>query len=62
MEYICSVDGNIKKKGVLKMVSLKAFVDDLREERRERNERLAKAFTLVLSVLFLALSIWSVTL
>jgi hypothetical protein len=44
------------------MVSLKAFVDDLREERRERNERLAKAFTLIISALFLALSIWSVTL
>ena len=48
-------------KGVL-MVSLKTFVEDLREERREKNERLTKAFTLFLSVLFLALSILSTTL
>lgn len=44
------------------MVSLKAFVEDIREERRERNERLTKAFTLIISVIFLALSIWSTTL
>lgn len=44
------------------MVSLKAFVEDIREERRERNIRLTKAFTLAISVLFLALSIWSTTL
>ncbi len=44
------------------MVSLKNFVEDLREERRERNIRLTKAVTLFLSVLFLALSIWSTTL
>lgn len=43
------------------MVSLKAFVEDLREERREKNERLTKAFTFILSALFLALSIWSIT-
>jgi hypothetical protein len=49
-------------KGEIKMVSLKNFVEDLREERRERNERLTKAFTLILSGLFLALSIWSTTL
>lgn len=46
------------KKGELKMVSLKTFVEDLRKERRERNERLARAFSLGLSVLFLVLSIW----
>ncbi len=44
------------------MVSLKTFVEDLREERREKNERLANAFTFILSALFLALSIWSITL
>ncbi len=44
------------------MVSLKTFVEDIREERRERNERLLRAFTLVVSVLFLALSVWSTTL
>ncbi|HMT10842.1 MAG TPA: hypothetical protein PKA39_04385 [Ignavibacteria bacterium] len=44
------------------MVSLKNFVEDLREERRERNERKLMAFTLTLSVLFLALSIWATTL
>jgi hypothetical protein len=46
------------KKGALKMVSLKTFVEDLRKERRERNQRLVRAFSLALSVLFLALSIW----
>jgi hypothetical protein len=44
------------------MMSLKTFVEDLREEKREKNERLTKAFTFVLSILFLALSIWSTTL
>lgn len=44
------------------MVSLKNFVEDLREERRERNERKLMAFTLTLSVLFLVFSIWATTL
>lgn len=44
------------------MVSLKTFVEDIRFERRERNDRLMRTFTLVISVLFLALSIWSATL
>ncbi len=44
------------------MVSLKNFVEDLREERREKNERMMKAFTFTLSMLFLALSIWVTTL
>lgn len=53
--------GNDRKEK-FKMVSLKTFVEDMREERREKNERLLKTFTLILSVLFLALSIWSTTL
>lgn len=40
------------------MVSLKNFVEDLREERREEKERGLMAFTLLLSVFFIALSIW----
>lgn len=40
------------------MVSLKNFVEDLREERREQNQRGLIAITLTLSVFFLALSIW----
>jgi hypothetical protein len=44
------------------MVSLKHFVEDLREEKRERNVRHTKAITFFLAVLFLALSIWSTTL
>ena len=36
------------------MVSLKNFVEDLREERREEKERGLMAFTLILSVFFLA--------
>jgi len=40
------------------MISLKTFVEDLRKERREQNERRLTAFSLVLSVLFLAISIW----
>jgi hypothetical protein len=44
------------------MVSLRNFVEDLKEERREKNIRLTKAITLLLSVLFLALSIWSAAL
>ena len=40
------------------MVSLKNFVEDLREERREDKERGLIAFTLSLSVFFLILSIW----
>lgn len=44
------------------MLSLKNFVEDLRIERREKDERMMKAFTLTLSVLFLALSIWVTTL
>lgn len=41
------------------MVSLKNFVEDLRQERRERNERRLMAFTLTLSVFFLAFSLWA---
>ena len=41
------------------MVSLKNFVEDLREERRERSERGLMALTLTLSVFFLVLSIWA---
>jgi hypothetical protein len=41
------------------MVSLKSFVEDLREERREKSERQMRVFTLMLSVLFLVLSIWA---
>ncbi len=41
------------------MVSLKSFVEDLREERREKNERQMRVFTLMLSLLFLVLSIWA---
>jgi hypothetical protein len=41
------------------MVSLKNFVEDLREERREEKERGLMAFTLLLSAFFLALSIWA---
>lgn len=44
------------------MVSLKNFVEDLRIERREKEERMMKALTLSLSALFLALSIWVTTL
>ena len=40
------------------MVSLKNFVEDLREERREDKERGLIAVTLTLSVFFLILSIW----
>ena len=40
------------------MVSLKNFVEDLREERREDKERGLIAVTLSLSVFFLILSIW----
>ena len=44
------------------MVSLKSFIEDVREERRTRNERVTKAFTLTLAFIFLAgLSIWSAT-
>jgi hypothetical protein len=63
VEYICSVDGELTKaEKENRMVSLKTFVEDIREERRDRNERLLRAFTLVVSVLFLALSVWSTTL
>lgn len=41
------------------MVSLKSFVEDLREERREKNERQMRVFTFMLSLLFLVLSIWA---
>lgn len=43
------------------MVSLKNFVEDLKEERRSREERRMTALTLTLSILFLALSIWATT-
>ncbi len=41
------------------MVSLKNFVEDLREERREQKDRGLMALTLGLMVFFLALSIWA---
>jgi hypothetical protein len=44
------------------MVSLKNFVEDLREERRLKDVRSIRAFTLVLSFFFLALSIWAASL
>ena len=44
------------------MVSLRNFVEDLREERRERNERRLMVLTLTLTVFFLALSIWAASL
>lgn len=42
------------------MVSLKNFVEDLREERREQKDRGLMALTLGLMVFFLVLSIWAV--
>ncbi len=42
------------------MVSLKNFVEDLREERREEKDRGLMALTLGLMVFFLVLSIWAV--
>ncbi len=44
------------------MVSLRNFVEDLREERRERNERRLMVFTLSLTAFFLAISIWAASL
>ncbi|HMQ78009.1 MAG TPA: hypothetical protein VG961_12975 [Ignavibacteria bacterium] len=41
------------------MVSLKNFVEDLREERREQKDRGLMALTLGLMVFFLVLSIWA---
>jgi hypothetical protein len=41
------------------MVSLKNFVEDLREERREDKERGLIAFTLLLTGFFIFLSIWA---
>lgn len=41
------------------MVSLKNFVEDLREERREQKERGLMALTLGLMVFFLVLNIWA---
>jgi len=56
-EYICIV----KRKEIKIMVSLKNFVEDLKEERRSREERRMSVLTLTLSILFLALSIWATT-
>lgn len=41
------------------MVSLKNFVEDLREERREQKDRGLMALILGLMVFFLVLSIWA---
>ena len=41
------------------MVSLKNFVEDLREERREDKVRGLLAVTLGLTIFFLVLSIWA---
>lgn len=41
------------------MVSLKNFVEDLREERREQKARGLMALTLGLMIFFLVLSIWA---
>ena len=52
--YLCVI-----KKGDKTMVSLKNFVEDLREERREEKERGLISFTLLLTGFFLVLSIWA---
>ena len=44
------------------MVSLKNFVEDLREERLEDKDRGLMAVTFGLTIFFLVLSIWTSTL
>jgi len=44
------------------MVSLKNFVEDLREERHEDKDRGLMAVTFGLTIFFLVLSIWTSTL
>jgi hypothetical protein len=44
------------------MVSLKNFVEDVRKEKRQKQERSLVAFTMALSAIFIILSIYVSTL
>lgn len=44
------------------MVSLKNFVEDVRKEKRQKQERSLLAFTMALSAIFIILSIYVSTL